>query len=571
MTETKPSETKPDPAHPYPQRQGIIDTLDSIVVAFILAFVFRAFVVEAFVIPTGSMAPTLYGAHGTIICENCGTEFSYSLQDDRQARRADDVTFKSHAVCPNCDYPNTNLRQNDLADNRHAGDRILVLKWPYDFGIDALGPQRWDVTVFKNPSDGYQNYIKRLAGLPNEVLMIVDGDIYTAPTEELSAETLAALDAQRHEKYELRTGQKYGLLSPVPRAALAELEEKLKIARKTRVAQKALWFTVYDHDYPPHELNQGQPQWEAGRGTDSPWNQSPRRARFRSAAGEEDYLELAEKSVNSRCAYNITPNGRLSVRPLPVSDQRVSFVLEPVSPTGKLRIRLEKRERVFWATLDFGGQVTLTESKEVPNEATPVLISNKRAPLVPGKAVEVAFENLDYRVALYVRGEEVLATSDDPASDAYYGPDLHQLRRERVPPSVAPRIYGVGGDFEIAHLLVERDVYYYQVRDMPSGPPHTLVSEGWGTSDEPILLREDEFFMLGDNSTASQDSRLWFKLGPHLVDREEACQLGTVPRDQLIGKAFFVYWPSGHRLDWLPGPFSKIGLVPNVGRMRWIR
>jgi hypothetical protein len=45
--------------------------------------------------------------------------------------------------------------------------------------------------------------------------------------------------------------------------------------------------------------------------------------------------------------------------------------------------------------------------------------------------------------------------------------------------------------------------------------------------------------------------------------------LGTVPRDQLIGKAFFVYWPSMQRPEWLPNlPF---GIVPDVGRMRWIR
>ena len=44
-------------------RETIADTLISIIIAFALAFVFRGFVVEAFVIPTGSMAPTLMGAH----------------------------------------------------------------------------------------------------------------------------------------------------------------------------------------------------------------------------------------------------------------------------------------------------------------------------------------------------------------------------------------------------------------------------------------------------------------------------------------------------------------------------
>ena len=38
---------------------GIRETIESIVVAFTLALLFRGFEAEAFVIPTGSMAPTL--------------------------------------------------------------------------------------------------------------------------------------------------------------------------------------------------------------------------------------------------------------------------------------------------------------------------------------------------------------------------------------------------------------------------------------------------------------------------------------------------------------------------------
>jgi hypothetical protein len=73
--------------------------------------------------------------------------------------------------------------------------------------------------------------------------------------------------------------------------------------------------------------------------------------------------------------------------------------------------------------------------------------------------------------------------------------------------------------------------------------------------------------MLGDNSPQSKDSRLWWEIGPHLLCRGEAYQIGTVPEDQLIGRAFFVYWPSGFRPAWA----MRIALVPNVGEMRWIR
>lgn len=62
-----------------------------------------------------------------------------------------------------------------VADNqehgRRMGDRILVLKSLYPF----IAPKRFDVVVFKNPTDPTgrsANYIKRLIGLPNEQVLL---------------------------------------------------------------------------------------------------------------------------------------------------------------------------------------------------------------------------------------------------------------------------------------------------------------------------------------------------------------------------------------------------------------
>src|SRR5207247_1390423 len=60
---------------PRPQIDSMRETIESIAVAFILAFLFRTFVAEAFVIPTGSMATTLMGRHKDMECPNCHYQF----------------------------------------------------------------------------------------------------------------------------------------------------------------------------------------------------------------------------------------------------------------------------------------------------------------------------------------------------------------------------------------------------------------------------------------------------------------------------------------------------------------
>ena len=159
-----------------------------------------------------------------------------------------------------------------------------------------------------------------------------------------------------------------------------------------------------------------------------------------------------------------------------------------------------------------------------------------------------------------------------------------------------------GGKCQLWHVRLLRDVYYTwprQLRNVSHGPLGDYIrkleelgrlptaSSSRGTMGHPIILARgnepdmDEFFVLGDNSPQSLDGRVWSSAAPSLrlwrkdgkyLDKyqegaEPVYKLGTVPRYNLIGKALFVYWPSGFTLPGLP----HLRLVPNVGRMRFIR
>src|SRR4051812_37639515 len=69
-----------------------------------------------------------------------------------------------------------------------SGDRVLVAKFLYDSG--AMKPGRYDVVVFKYPERPLEkgtpkNYIKRLLGLPGEILAIFFGRLYNYVPEKV--------------------------------------------------------------------------------------------------------------------------------------------------------------------------------------------------------------------------------------------------------------------------------------------------------------------------------------------------------------------------------------------------
>ena len=73
-----------------------------------------------------------------------------------------------------------------------VGDRLFVSKFSYGYSKHSFpfsppifnkrfffkDPSRGDVIVFKTPSDNRTDYIKRLIGLPGDIVQFRDGDLY---------------------------------------------------------------------------------------------------------------------------------------------------------------------------------------------------------------------------------------------------------------------------------------------------------------------------------------------------------------------------------------------------------
>ena len=79
-----------------------------------------------------------------------------------------------------------------MEPNLLVGDRLFVTKYSYGYSkhsfpfspnifngrIFFFEPKRGDVVVFKTPADNRTDYIKRLIGLPGDIIQFINGDLY---------------------------------------------------------------------------------------------------------------------------------------------------------------------------------------------------------------------------------------------------------------------------------------------------------------------------------------------------------------------------------------------------------
>jgi len=515
---------KPKTTHHRNVVHAVRETVESLVIAFILAFVFRAFAIEAFIIPTGSMADTLRGAHFRLVCPTCSCRYNFGYIPEKYGRMKGtpppghriNITPDRlrHSQAPTCPLCGTQI-DNSYPHWVSNGDRILVLKYLYQFAE----PKTWDVVVFKNPGDPQENYIKRLIGRPGETVEVIDGDVYITRTPTV------------------KNGQ-------IPCK---------EIQRKPAQIQEILWLTIFDNDYQPaaaghKSLRKGPwPQPFRPDLEGSPWKIDQQRHAFEFAGSERpetlEFDKLRIERTAAFCAYNDEP---VFNNEFVASDMKLAFVLIPDGQDGQVSVQLGKYGRIYNGVINFDGTCRITDES---GETIAQPIEKKFAPLTPGKPVEVSFANVDHRLEIHLCENHL--SWDGPSSPNQWG---YQSDQHLPVPSVA--VTGQGQAFKLQHVRLYRDIHYTNTSG--SGP-------GLGTENHPVTLGDDEFFVMGDNSPASHDSRFWDT--PGKGNGDTTYRQGIVPRDYLIGKAFFVYWPTGYR----PHPNFRFAIIPNVGQMRFIK
>lgn len=476
------------------KKKGFVrEHFESILIAVALAFLLRIFVVEAFKIPTGSMAPTLLGQHKAVKCPNCGWRFKSNYSVD-------------FVKCSNCLYK---IRISE--HGRRGGNRILVNKFAYDF----TKPRRWDVAVFKYPfnettclSCGFsssqsmicdkcekdvekenyfmskinsikgsfrigqyhkvvckscdtvdaiscascgstnvhvvrKNYIKRLIGLPEEKLQIVNGDVYIND----------------------------------------------EIQRKPAKVQQSLYVPVYDSKYPVKQKI--VENWDV---KDKFWEISENRLSLTLPEGgdQESYITF-KREITDYSGYNgeITDavNGDIMIR----------FDAAASEDTGGISVILEENETKMEAFIRLRGDKRESHLKVSDS----IVESDAKVFIEPGKESRIEFSNVDNRI--------ILRLNDTVVFSHAYDNDLLSLKDYTK--SSGLKFGGINTGVVFRNISIFRDVYYTDAGE-------------WGTFN-PVEIGKKEYFFLGDNSRNSNDSRYW----------------RIVPESNMVGRAFMVFWP----------------------------
>jgi signal peptidase I len=584
--------SSPKPAaEPVRPKEGHRETVEAIVVAMILALLVRGFEAEAFVIPTGSMAPTLMGRHKEVACPQCGFVYAVNASEEVEGLVGGNPHTRRvySGLCTNC-------RFQARVENRPSfkGDRILVMKFPYDlpFLPGSSKPERWDVVVFRYPEEPEVSYIKRLVGLPGEELSIYFGDVYIrqpgSQQYQLARKPLAHQQAMQMMVYD--DSHRADALKNLP-----------EWRRWSKATSSAGWTEIESGTAPGHFTFAS-----AARNTSDTWDE----LRYRHLvadpeqweaiiAGRELHHPPRATLITDFYSYNTNMNAESSspvdyprsdpegawAQPDWVGDLSISGRLKVNEARGAIRFELIEGGVVNHCAIDLTtGKATLYHDGKPIGEQTCRI--NRRG------TYDITFANVDDRLTLIVDGNGVFGDGVTYESlEKHAAPTAADLS----PVAIAAR----GAEIEVSDLVLKRDIYYtlypgrsdytqsweqrfprtpVELFDLLSDPAQfpALGSLRWS---RPYLIGPESFLMLGDNSPRSKDSRGWDTRDRFDPDHPEYGwdksnrASWEVPRSLLTGKAFFVYWPHGKPV----GPDIRIGrdfqvpFRPYIERMKWIR
>jgi len=331
-----------------------------------------------------------------------------------------------------------------------------------------LRPNRWDLTVFWNPESPSVAYVKRLVGLPGETLEVAGGDVF--------------IDGTRVQK---RPG-----------------------------TARDMWLPLYDTEFVPERIIPDGPKWAPER-DESGWEQSDGHWSFTARDDTRDALVFSE-GLTDRMAYNTRGSMHTIRRPLPVGDIQLDCLLGAISGEGSFGFEWVFRHRRVTVTILSSGDVEIVTAPHEGLEGSQKETLKGRSDAdLSGHAI-LTFAVRDGHAYL-MQGTQLLALIRVLPMEIEQAKKQLNTRDETCRLAMFARACSL----KLSRVILRRDVYYQTLDEMQMSMLDSKVG------GDRITLGDDEYYLLGDNSARSKDSRFF----------------GPVGADALIGTSRWIYWP----------------------------
>ncbi len=383
----------------------------------------------------------------------------------------------------------TSSMQPTMMGSTAAGvyDRILVDKIRYEI----FEPERWDIAVFRYPLRVKQNYVKRIVGVPGDHLRIAGGNVYQIESGD-------GLEPQH-----------------------------LSAIQKPEAVQEALWREVFParmaiagEDKILDYFNGRGGKWEESDGVLS--------------------VDLSKARNGATLSYSRSKDGGLSNRLYDgysaAVGQKIQSEASPMELEHVQDLRLQCSLTPEGSGLELDMQIGVQQSEgkslrfslaaeggkariRVDEAGTEKIVSEEfDLAFASGQEVAVAFAHLDDRCHVWIEGDLIasLDTSEFKTLD-----ELNPASGDGRS-GVTARIRLAGADAaELRDLRIYRDQHY-----STSSRPRT----------EPRIVKvpAGQFFMMGDNTLQSVDSRDWQQLEVAVIDGDLMVDPRTHPEAQRL-------------------------------------
>jgi len=457
---------------------AIADQLEALAIAVAMALVLKFFLVEAYEIPSGSMQPTILGD------------------------------------------PQTGIHDRVLAD------KLTTM---------LRAPRRWEVMIFRFPSDERALYVKRLVGLAGETLEILGGDLWV--DGKIARKPDPVLDSVLKDVFRRRDGglDLVSAFDAGPGVTLAGPRADFAPGATGELVLRSSVRDDFLHGYDPA------------------WGMTAH-------DGDPNSYAVADLEVSCDVVIPYQAAMTISIE----SDEGVAEF-----EAGRLSDALQ--DAALWARASYSRQGDTRPSDAV------VRTDTRKGPVVSqGEPFRLVARHVDHELVLCIDGDEVLRVPDDTS-----GP-----RGDR--PRIAKVRFAMEGGGSVSDVRLRRDIFYTQPRtgparwEIPDGhymalgdnTQGSLDGRGWAlktlvfrrgavrAADGSSVANWTGFDFPGPQSDANPrrlpggllkfadvhgDTVLYRETD---VVSEARQQVPFIPEEHILGKAVAVFWPVFKPFRW---------------------